>query len=175
VSPTIVYNTSDPETPIAPKRLKAMVEEDGDFQRDNENSKAVWHYIGNDPEDFEQQMHRTCGTVAIKDDLLFIADFSGIFHCLDAKTGVANWTYDMFAASWASPLIVDGKVYISDEDGDIGIFELSAEMKPLFDGVEVNMESACYTTPVVANNTIFIANRNRIYAIEEGAQSDPAE
>jgi len=29
-----------------------------------------------------------------------------------------------------------------------------------------------YTTPVAANSTLYIANRNRLYAIEEGAQSD---
>jgi O-antigen ligase len=64
-------------------------------------------------------MHRTCGTVAIKNDLLFVADFSGLFHCLNAKTGEPHWTYDMFAASWASPLIVEDRVYIGDEDGDL--------------------------------------------------------
>lgn len=168
VSPTLVYNSSDPETPIEHKRLQAMVAKDGDFQRDNPNSAAVWHYVGNDPEEFESTMHRTCGTVAIKDDLLYVADFSGMFHCLDAKTGKAHWTYDMFAASWASPVIVEDRVYISDEDGDIAIFKLSAEQEMID---EINMESAVYTTPVAANNALFIANRNRLYMLEEGAQA----
>ena len=120
---------------------------EGDFQRDNANSAAVWHYVGENTEEFEQTMHRTCGTVAIKDDLLFVADFSGLFHCLDAKTGKVHWTHDMLAASWASPLIVDGKVYIGDEDGDITIFKLAAEKEMLG---EINMGSAVYTTPIVA-------------------------
>ena len=42
-----------------------------------------------------------------------------MFHCLNAKTGKVNWAYDMLAAAWGSPLIVDGKVYIGDEDGDV--------------------------------------------------------
>ena len=109
-------------------------------------------------------MHRTCGTGVIKDDLLFIADFSGLFHCLDAKTGKVHWTYDMLAASWASPLIVDGKVYIGDEDGDICVFELSAEQKLLS---EINMGSSVYSTPVVANNVLFIANKDHVFAIEK--------
>ena len=33
----------------------------------------------------------------------------------------------MFAAAWGSPLIVGDKVYIGDEDGDISIFNLSAD------------------------------------------------
>ncbi|MCA9192192.1 MAG: PQQ-binding-like beta-propeller repeat protein [Planctomycetales bacterium] len=171
VSPTLVYNSKNPSQPIAHKRLQALVEKDGDFERDNPNSAALWHYVGNDPEEFETTMHRTCGTAAIKNDLLFIADFSGVFHCLDAKTGKAHWTYDMFAASWASPLIVEDRVYISDEDGDIAIFKLAPEQELLG---EINMESAVYTTPVAANGSLFIANRNRLFAIQEGTESNPS-
>jgi outer membrane protein assembly factor BamB len=172
VSPTIVYNAKDAKTPVAPKRLLAMDAAEGDFQRDNENSAAVWHYVGENTEEFEQTMHRTCGTVAIKDDLLFVADFSGLFHCLDAKSGKVHWTHDMLAASWASPLIVDGKVYIGDEDGDITVFQLAAEKEILG---ETNMGSAVYTTPIVAEDVLYIANRNRLFAIREGASSEPAE
>lgn len=172
VSPTIVYNADDPKTPAPHKRLQALVAKDGDFERDNTNSAVVWHYTGNDPEEFEQTMHRTCGTVAIKDDMLFVADFSGVFHCVDVKTGKALWTYDMLAASWASPLIVNDKVFIADEDGDISIFKLAPEMELLG---EFNMGSAVYTTPVYADGSLFIANRNRLYCITEGASSQPAE
>lgn len=168
VSPTLVYNSKAPETPIEHKRLQALVSKDGDFERDNPNSAAVWHYIGANPEEFETTMHRTCGTVAIKDDMLFVADFSGLFHCIDAKTGEAHWTYDMFSASWASPLIVEDRVYISDEDGDIAIFKVAKELEMIG---EMSMDSAVYTSPVAANSTLFIANRNRIFAIQEGAQS----
>ncbi len=171
VSPTIVYNSKDPSAPAAPRRLQALVEKEGDFQRDNPNSAAVWHYMGNNPKVFEEQMHRTCGTVAIKDDLLVIADFSGVIHCVDVKTGKAYWTYDMLAASWASALIVGDKIFYSDEDGDIVIFKLAKEMEMLG---EFNMGSAVYTTPVVANDTLYIANRNKIYAIKAGAKSEPA-
>ena len=172
VSPTLVYNSKDPKTPIAHKRLQALGEKEGDFERENPNSAAVWHYVGADPANFETTMHRTCGTVAIKNDLLFVSDFSGLVHCLDPKTGKPHWTYDMFAASWASPLIVEDKVYLGDEDGDITVFRLSKEQEIVS---EVNMGSSVYTTPVVANDTLFIANRNRVFAIREGAKSEPSE
>ncbi len=167
VSPTLVYNSKDPSKIIPHRRKQAMIAKEGDIERDNPNSAAIWHYVGNDPKEFETTMHRTCGTVAIKNDLLFIADFSGMLHCIDAKKGNAYWTYDMLAASWASPLIADGKVYIGDEDGDISIFELSKERKLI---AEISLGSALYTTPIVANDTIYIANRNSIFAIKEGAQ-----
>lgn len=48
---------------------------------------AVWDYVGANPGNFATTLHRTCGTAAIKDGILFIADFSGLFHCVDAKSG----------------------------------------------------------------------------------------
>ncbi len=171
VSPTIVYNSRDPQKPVSHRRLQALVEKEGDFERENPNSAAVWHYVGENPSEDESTMHRTMGTVCIRDGLLFVADFTGIFHCLDVKTGRAQWTHDMLAFSWASPLIVEDRVYISNEDGAVFIFKVSPEKELL---AEVNMGSAVYTSPIVANDTLFIANRNRIFSIAAGAQS-PAE
>ena len=172
VSPTLVFNSADMSKPVAPKRKQALVASEGDVERDNPNSAAVWHYVGSNPKEFESTMHRTCGTVAIKNDLLFIADFSGVLHCLNAKTGDAHWTHDMLAASWASPLIANDKVYIGDEDGDILILDLAKELNVV---AEINLGSALYTTPVSANESIYIANRNRVFAIQEGAKSAPVK
>lgn len=172
VSPTIVYNSKSPETPIAHKRLQALVDKDGDFERENPNSAALWHYTGSDTSQFETTMHRTLGTVGIKNDLLFVADFSGNFHCLNARTGEPHWTYDMFAASWASPLIVEDHVYVSDEDGEIAIFKLSATQELVG---TMSMGSSVYTSPIVANDSLYIANRNRLYVIKEGAQTEVAK
>ncbi|MFO0260720.1 MAG: PQQ-binding-like beta-propeller repeat protein, partial [Planctomycetota bacterium] len=171
-SPTLVFNAADPTKPIPHKRLQACVETEGDFERDNPNSAAVWHYGGEDIEENELAMHRAVGSVAIKNNLLFIADQTGVFHCLDAKTGKPHWAYHMESESWASPLIVNDLVYIGDSDGEIAVFRCSAEMEKLS---EVYMESACFTSPIVANDTLFIANRNRLYALQEGAQAKVEE
>ena len=40
---------------------------------------------------------------------------------LDVKTGKPYWTHDMFAAIWGSPMVIDGKVYLGDEDGDVAV------------------------------------------------------
>jgi outer membrane protein assembly factor BamB len=170
VSPTIVYNSKKPDQPVPPKRLIALEKDKGDFERDNPNSAAVWHYRGKNPGVFEDTMHRTMGSVAIKKDLLFVADHSGVVHCLDVKTGKPYWTHDMLSESWGSPMIVKDKVYISNADGTILMFNLSAEME---EPETCEMQSAVLTSPVAANNTLFIANRNRLYAIQNGAKSDP--
>jgi outer membrane protein assembly factor BamB len=167
VSPQLAFNVADLTKPIAHHRMQAVNTEAGEVARANPNSAAVWHYASHDLNnnkkvEFEETMHRTCGTVAIKDGLLYVADFSGLFHCLDVKTGIPYWTHDMLAAAWGSPLIVDGKVYIGDEDGDIAVFKLSKEMELIGENL---MSSSVYSTPVVANNTLFIADKDHIFAI----------
>jgi outer membrane protein assembly factor BamB len=161
----------DPSKPLPHRRNQAVIKEEGEVARPNPNSAAVWHYPGFDADGngklaFEETMHRTCGTVAIKDGLLFVADFSGLFHCLDVKTGKPHWTHDMLAASWGSPLIADGKVYIGDEDGDICIFKLGKEMELLG---EINMGNSVYSTPIAVGDTLYIANKSHLFAIREGA------
>ena len=108
-------------------------------------------------------MHRTCGTVAIKNDIAVIPDFSGLVHCLDAKTGKVHWTHDLFAATWGSALIVEDKVYIGDEEGKVTIFRLSPKKEVIS---EIDMGNSVYSTPVVANNVLFIANKTHVFAIQ---------
>jgi outer membrane protein assembly factor BamB len=163
--------------------VQAVVPEEGDLARPNPNSAAIWHYSevdqnGDTKIDFEETMHRTVGSVAIKDDILYIADFSGLFHCLDANTGKPYWTYDMLSATWGSPLVVDGKVYIGDEDGDVAVFKHSSDPKVAMEGEgddrkpalgEISMGNSVYSTPIVAQNVLYIANRTNLFAIGEGA------
>ncbi len=183
VSPELAVDAND--KPIAHRRLQAVDTEKGEKAIPNPNSAVVWHYHKWGDE-FEQEMHRSCGTVAIKNDILFIADFSGLFHCVNAKTGEPYWTYDMLAPAWGSPLIVDGKVYIGDEDGDVAVFKLSSDPKvamkvdpeddeALIPIETIYMNNSVYSTPVVANNVLYVANKSTLYAIEAGAGAGEEE
>jgi outer membrane protein assembly factor BamB len=172
VSSELAVHVDAPDTPLPHRRNQAIIKEQGEVARPNPNSAAVWHYPGFDANgdgklDFEETMHRTCGTVAIADGMLFVADFSGLFHCLDVKTGKPHWTHDMLAAAWGSPLIADGKVYIGDEDGDICIFRLANEKDLL---AEINMGNSVYSTPIAVGDTLYIANKSHLFAIREGAE-----
>lgn len=176
VSPTLAMKLEDGKrVPIEHKRIQAVTGEEGEVAVDNPNSAALWHYSfvdsnGDGEDEFEEIMHRTIGTCAIKDDVLYVADFSGLLHCLDANGSadgqpIVHFTYDMFAQSWGSPMIADGHVYIGDEDGDVAIFEFGVENNEPID--EINMGSSVYSTPVAANGTIFISTKDKLFAIEK--------
>jgi outer membrane protein assembly factor BamB len=118
----------------------------------------IWHF---------DKIRRSISTAAIKDGLIYLADFSGFLHCLDLKTGQPHWTHDLFAAIWSSPIIIGDKVYIGDEDGDVIVLEHSKTLKVI---TETNMGSSVYSTVVPANGALFIMNRNQLYAVAQGAQ-----
>ncbi len=123
----------------------------------------IWHY---------DKIRRSISTGALADGLLYYSDFSGFLHCLDAKTGQVHWTHDMFAAIWGSPIVVDGKVYLGDEDGDIAVLQAGKEKKLIG---EMNMGSSVYSTPVPANGALFIMNRNQLFALATGASANTAK
>jgi outer membrane protein assembly factor BamB len=149
-----IANGQDPEHGEGVGHLYAI---DATKRGDITKTGLVWHY---------GKIRRSISTGAAKDGLLYYSDFSGFLHCVDAKTGKEYWTHDMLAAVWGSPMIIDDKVYLGDEDGDIVVLR-HGKTKELLG--ENNMGSSVYSTPVPANGVLFIMNRNQLYALQEGA------
>jgi outer membrane protein assembly factor BamB len=96
-----------------------------------------WSYKG---------IHRSISTVSIDPatGLLFVGDFSGFVHCLDA----------------------DGRVYVGDEDGDFVVLAATKEKKVLS---ETNLNGPVYSTPVAANGTLYVATTTHLFAIHDAA------
>ncbi len=150
----VVYiaNGQDPEHGEGVGHLYAI---DGTKRGDITKTGQIWHY---------DKIRRSVSTGAYYNGMLFYSDFSGFLHCLDAKTGTPYWTHDMLAAIWGSPIIIDGKVYMGDEDGDVAVLEASKTKKLI---AEMNMGSSIYSTPVASNGVLFIANRSQLFALGE--------
>lgn len=153
----VVYitNGQDPEHGEGVGHAYAI---DATKRGDITESGRLWHF---------DKIRRSISTAAIKDGLIYLADFSGFLHCLDLKTGKPYWTHDMFAAIWGSPMLIGDKVYLGDEDGDVTVIEHSKTFKLVS---EQNMGSSVYATAVPANGALFVMNRNQLYALAEGTQ-----
>ena len=157
--------------PLPEDRMQTVDPAKGQRAVPNPNSGLVWEYTrsdrnGNGKIEFEEEFHRTHGNVAIKDNLLVVADGSGLMHCLDAKSGKVHWTHDSFAAVYASPLIVGDKVYLANEDGNVQILRLAAE--PQMPLAEIGMDGgSIYTAPIFANGVLYVATRSWLFAITE--------
>ena len=123
----------DPEHGEGPSHLYAV---DGTKTGDISDSGIVWH---------NADIQRAMSTVAIHDGVLYHCDLSGVFRAVDAATGKTLWSHDLKAAVWGSPYVVDGKVFIGNEDGVLTVFKEGRQKQLLS---EINMGSSLYTTPV---------------------------
>jgi outer membrane protein assembly factor BamB len=144
----------DPENGEGVGHLYAI---DAGKRGDVTTTGRVWQY---------DKIRRSISTAAVFEGLLFISDFSGFLHCLDAKTGAPYWTFDMLAAVWGSPLVADGRVYLGDEDGDVVVLQATKQLKKL---AEVNIGSGVSGTPVAANGTLYVMNRSTLFALSTAA------
>jgi outer membrane protein assembly factor BamB len=148
----IVYeaNGQDPEHGEGVGHLYAI---DPTKRGDITQSGKIWQY---------DKIRRSISTGAVYNGLLFYSDFSGFVHCLDAKTGKPYWVHDMLAAIWGSPMVIDGKLYMGDEDGDVVVMEAAKQEKVI---ATMNMGSSVYSTAVPANGVLFLVNRNQLFAL----------
>jgi outer membrane protein assembly factor BamB len=120
---------------------------------DPATGKPKWTY---------KEIGRSISTPSIKDGLLYIAEYDGDLHCLDAKTGKVHWVHETQSRIWGSTLVADGKVFLPTEDGDVHILAATKDKKVLGN---VNFGAPVYSSPIVANNVLYVATMTHLYAI----------
>jgi len=108
-----------------------------------------------------RELGRTISTPSIVDGLVYIADYSGRLFCLDAETGEKYWEHDTLSHIWSSTLVVDGKVLLGNEDGELVVMQAGKEYKELS---TISFPSPIYSTCVVANGTLYVMTQTHLYA-----------
>ena len=122
------------------------------------NGGEVWSYPLN---------RHCCSTVSIYEGLVFVADCSGVVHCVDAQTGKAYWTHQTKGEIWASTLVADGKVYIGTRERDFWILGASKDKKVIS---SIELDSPMAGSPVAANGVLYIATMRKLYAVKKAGE-----
>jgi outer membrane protein assembly factor BamB len=108
-----------------------------------------------------------CSTPAVYNGLVFVADCSGLVHCVEAETGKPCWTYQANGDIWASTLVADGKVYIGTRSGNFYVLAASREQKLIS---TIKLDSPMCGTPVAANGVLYITTMKKLYAVEKSTE-----
>jgi outer membrane protein assembly factor BamB len=99
----------------------------------------------------------------------YVVDDKGVTWCLDAKTGqpvygperVKPGTYS------ASPVLADGKIYITSEDGLTTVVKAGPKFEVL---AENNLNDYCLSSPAISDGQIFIRTTQHLYCIGKRAK-----
>jgi outer membrane protein assembly factor BamB len=95
---------------------------------------------------------------------LYIVNDRGIVFCLDAKTGAEVYGRQRLrpATYSASPVLADGKLYITDEDGVTSVFRAGPKFELL---AENDFAEYTLSSPAVSEGQLFIRTDAALYAI----------
>jgi len=135
----------------------------------NKKSALVWHYGGlvvPEPKRGRREVFGfTLSTAAIHDGLVYISEYDGILHCLDARTGLKRWEFDLLTTVWSSPYFVDGKVYLGADNGDLAVLPAGKAAPRKEDVKKIEVGSSVKSPVVAANGTLYVVTGTHLYAI----------
>jgi len=117
--------------------------------------KIVWQTNRNVP--------NTPTPMVVGDELYLISD-QGMFSCLDAKTGKVHFAERLAGRGYsASPILFDGKLFITSEDGIGQVMAVGKEFKQL---ARNDLNERTFATFVPVDGALFVRTESSLYRFE---------
>jgi outer membrane protein assembly factor BamB len=142
------------ETIVAPSRERPLLVLRAGGRGDVTNSHVAWKF--NNGPDVPSPVSDGTYLYSIND--------RGIMYCLDLKTGTAVYgPQRLRSATYSgSPVLADGKIYITDEDGVTTVVRAGPKFELL---AENDFGEYTLSSPAVSDGQIFIRTDTALYAI----------
>jgi outer membrane protein assembly factor BamB len=95
---------------------------------------------------------------------LYIVNDRGIMSCRDARTGAEVYAQQRLkpGAYSASPVLADGKIYVTNEDGLTTVVKAGPKFEVL---AENALNDYCLSSPAISDGQIFIRTSQHLYCI----------
>ena len=143
---------------IAPTRVRPMLALKAGGRGDVTTSHRIWSF--DDGPDVP--------TPVSDGELLYVVQDNGVVHALDLASGETVYTDQRVEPGTysASPILADGKIYATSEDGVTTVYRAGRE----FEIVATNsLPGYTLSTPAVAGGNLYIRAGSALYAIGGGA------
>jgi outer membrane protein assembly factor BamB len=138
----------------APTRVKPLLAIRGGGRGDITQSHKLWSFA-NGPD---------VPTPVTDGKYFYIVDDRGVMWCLDAKTGQTIWGPQRIKTGTysSSPVLADGKLYITNEDGLTTVIKAGPKFESL---AENDLNDYCLSSPAISDGQIFIRTAQHLYCI----------
>src|SRR5262249_820621 len=94
--------------------------------------------------------------------LFYVVSDRGYLSCLETRTGKRFWMGQLGRHHHASPVLIDGHLLISDDDGATWVLKAG----PKFDVVAKNeLGEEIYASPAVSHGQLFVRTASKLYCI----------
>jgi outer membrane protein assembly factor BamB len=138
----------------APSRQRPLLALKPGGRGDVSQSHVLWRFM-NGP---DVPMPVTDGTY------FYVINDIGVTWCLDAKTGAPIYERQRLrsATYTGSPVLADGKIYVSDEDGVTTVMQAGPKFAIL---AENDMGEYTLSSPAISEGQIFLRTDKALYAV----------
>ena len=103
-------------------------------------------------------------------EYFYVVNDRGIVYVMDAKTGAPVYGPERIQTGTysASPVLADGKIYVTNEGGMTTVFKAGPTFEVL---AENDFDDYCLSSPAISDGQIFIRTTGYLYAIGERRSS----
>jgi outer membrane protein assembly factor BamB len=139
---------------VAPTRIRPMLALRGFGRGDVTRSARMWSF----------DQGPDVPTPATDGTLLYVVTDRGLLFCLDLMSGRVHYGPQRLRVGTysASPLLADGRLYVTSEDGLTSVIKAG----PAFELLAENaLDDFTLSSPVAAGGQIFLRTRGALYAI----------
>jgi outer membrane protein assembly factor BamB len=139
---------------VAPTRVRPMLALRGFGRGDVTKSALLWSF----------DQGPDVPTPATDGTLLYVVNDKGLLWCLDLVTGKVQYGPQRLrvATYSASPLLADGKLYITNEDGLTSVVKAGTSFELL---AENALDDFTLASPAAAGGQLFLRTKGHLYAI----------
>lgn len=96
----------------------------------------------------------------------FVVTDGGVSYALDSKTGETLWQERLPGRYRCSPTLIEGRIFIVNEEGEGTVFKASREKLEKTGGGK--LEGLFYASPAVSGGRLFLRSRERLWAFAKG-------
>jgi outer membrane protein assembly factor BamB len=101
-------------------------------------------------------------SLLLSGDMLFMVSDQGFVACFDAKSGEQHWQDRLGGDFSSSPILADGRIFVSDQESKTHVLAVGKEFKPL----AVNkLDSGCMASPAAVGDAIYLRTKTHLYCI----------
>jgi outer membrane protein assembly factor BamB len=93
---------------------------------------------------------------------VYFVNDAGRAGCFDAETGKRIWYESLDGRFYSSPILIDGKIYAANTDGDVFVLAASPTFQLL---AKNSLDEPIEATPAVADNRLYIRGANHLWCI----------
>lgn len=99
----------------------------------------------------------------VKGEHVYFVNDLGVAGCFHAKTGKEVWFERLPDAKfYASPIMIDGKMYAASEQGDVYVIDVATKYNLL---AKNSFGERILATPAVADGRLYVRTKNHLYCI----------